>query len=737
MELLRFRFKYPPLRKVLPMSGLSRHVRRLLVPALLCSLCLGLHAAYGFSEPGNYELNRARLLGYLVGHDLETLHFSHKKIDEDLSRAAFGLFLKQLDIQKRFLLKEDVEKLRGYSDRTDNELLFGKLKLADEGASMLAARAQLVQQMVREILSNPFDFTTRDSIETDTDKLDYCKTPEELKERWGKILKYQVLNQYLTLIEEGPSHKDAADKPDEKTSGREDLLASAREKVEKTYESYFSRMLQEKEAEHYDRYFSALARAFDPHSDYMPPTNKEDFDISMRGSLEGIGATLSEEGSFIKVVGITPGGPAYRQGQLQPEDIILRVAEKGKEAVDLTDVKVSEAVRHIRGKKGTEVKLTVRKPDSTIVSITIVRDVVQLEDTFVKGFALKDEESGRTFGYLSIPSFYRDFEKTRDGGAGRNATDDVKAELKKLLAENISGLVLDIRNDGGGALEDAVKIAGLFIGTGPVVQVKGSDGKISVLSDDDPEIMYKGPLIVLVNELSASASEILAGALQDYRRALIIGGEHTHGKGTVQTMIDLNKSIPFDNMDKYRTLGALRLTIQKFYRISGESTQYKGVLPDVRLPDLLNHLKIGEEYLDFSLPWDTVSPASYATWEKCRPDLAVIRAKSTRRVAEDADFKGIEMENRKAVERQSKTVRSLNIEEVRREHEETKQLKETKGKYSHGTTTADKKTSQSPLTGAERRERWIKEVRGDAYVHESIEVLDDMLAADPTCATVN
>lgn len=719
------------------MSGLSRHVRRLLVLALLCSLCLGLHAVYGFPETGNYELNRARLLGYLVGHDLETLHFSHKKIDENLSKAVLGLFLKQLDFQKRFLLKEDVEKLRSYADQTDNEIFSSKLKLADAGWSILASRVQFVQQMVREILSHPFDFTARDSIETDSDKLDYCKTEEELKERWVKTLKYQVLNQYLTLVEEGSSPKDAPDKPDDKTSALKDLQAAAREKVAKAYESSFSRMLQEKEREHYDRYFSALARAFDPHSDYMPPMNKEDFDITMRGSLEGIGASLREEDSYIKVVTVTPGGPAYRQGQLHPEDIILRVAEKDKEPVDLTDMKVAEAVRFIRGKKGTEVKLTVRKPDSTIVSITIVRDVVQLEDTFVKGFALKDEKSGRTFGYLSIPSFYRDFERTRDGGAGRNATDDVKAELKKLLAENISGLVLDIRNDGGGALTDAVNIAGLFIETGPVVQVKGNEGKITVLSDDDPDIVYKGPLIVLVNKLSASASEILAGALQDYRRALIIGGEHTHGKGTVQTMIDLNEGIPFDNMDKYRTLGTLRLTIQKFYRISGESTQFRGVLPDIQLPDLLNHLKVGEEYLDFSLPWDTVSPASYATWKKCRPDLAVIRAKSAKRVAANTDFKEIETENKKAVERQGKTVQPLNIEEMRKEREQAKQLKETNGKYSHGLTTSDKKPSQSPLTETERKELWIKEVSGDAYVHESIEVLDDMLAADPTCAAVN
>jgi carboxyl-terminal processing protease len=716
------------------MNILSTRMRRFMVVSVLFALLLGLRAAYGFPQPGNYEFNRARLLGYLVSHYLETVHFSHRKIDKDVSKAALGIYLKQLDPQKRLLLKEDVEKLETYSGEEDGESFTTMLKLAGEGASIRDERVRLVERMVKEILSRPFDFTVRDSVETDPKKLDYCVTPEELKKRWTKTLEYQVLTRYLMLREEQTADKSKSVNPNEEKSPRKELLAQAKEKIDKNYESYFSRMLQEKEREHYDSYFSALARAFDPHSDYMPPTNKENFDISMRGSLEGIGATLKEEDGFIKVVGITPGGPASRQGQLKPEDIILRVVEEDKEPVDLTDMSVTDAVRYIRGKKGTGVKLTVRKPDATVVVIPIVRDIVQIEETFVKGFSLKDEESGRKFGYLRIPSFYRDFEKTIDGGTGRNATDDVNAELKRLKAEDVSGIILDLRNNGGGALTDAVSIAGLFIKTGPVVQVKGGRGQIRVLEDDDPDVVYGGPLVVLVNHLSASASEILAGALQDYGRALIIGGEHTHGKGTVQTMIDLNESIPFEKMEKYKTFGALRLTIQKFYRISGESTQYRGVIPDVTLPDLLNHLKIGEKYLDFSLPWDKVGPASYTPWKKCRPDLAAIRAKSSKRVAASEDFREIEAENKRVIENQSDTRKPLNIEEVRRALEEANQLKETKGKYSHGRTILDEGAFSQPLNSAERKKLWVKEVGEDAYVHESVEVLDDMLAADPTCA---
>ena len=273
-------------------------------------------------------------------------------------------------------------------------------------------------------------------------------------------------------------------------------------------------------------------------------------------------------------------------------------------------MRVQDAVKLIRGKKGTEVRLTIRKPDDKILIIRIVRDIIQIEDTFVKSTVLKNKETSDTFGYIKIPSFYRDFEGTSNGSKGRNVTDDVRAALTNVKAQNIKGLIIDLRNNGGGALTDAVKIAGLFIKTGPVVQVKSSNDTINTLSDNLPEILYDGPVVILVNTISASASEILAGALQNYGRAVIMGGEHTHGKGTVQTILDLNNNIPFQNMEAYKPLGALKLTIQKFYRINGDSTQYRGVVPDIILPDVMSGLKTGEQYLDFALPWDTVKPAS-------------------------------------------------------------------------------------------------------------------------------
>ena len=706
------------------------YLKLCLVSIFLFSLLLGT----GYTQDLKYEANRAKLLSYLIGGRLETYHFSHKIIDDTVSEAAFGLYLKQLDFQKTVLLKGDVEKLRKYSKLIDDEIKSGRLELAEAGSAILAARAPVVYGMVREILSGDFDFSTKEFIETDVEKLDYCKTDVELRERWRKILKYQVLDNYLSQREESaPVTGDApkaADKPeDKKPQTDEDLRKAAVAKVLKTYDQFFSRIAREKEAEHYERLFAAVTHAFDPHTDYMPPMNKEDFDISMRGSLEGIGATLKEDENYIKVVSIVAGSPASRQGQLQAEDIILKVGEGAGEPVDIIGMRVTDAVRLIRGKKGTEVRLTIRKPDGKVATIAIVRDIIQIEDTFVKGAAVKDEKTGDNFGYIRVPSFYRDFERTGHAGGGRNSTDDVKAALDNFKAQNIKGLIIDLRNNGGGALTDAVRIAGLFIKTGPVVQVKNSDGRTNTLADDEPHIAYTGPVVILVNRLSASASEILAGALQDYSRAVIIGGEHTHGKGTVQTILDLDENVPFQNMEVYKPLGALKITIQKFYRVTGASTQYRGVVPDLVLPDVMSGLKTGEQYLDFAMPWDTAEPVTFSKWPKCRPDISKLREKSVRRVSSNQGFIDMKTRARRLGEKQKNTLKSININDVRKEIEEARLQKESDTEAAHGRP----KPSDNAKTPEEKREAFSKEISADNYVKEAISVIEDIITADPSC----
>ncbi len=720
-------------------------LKRFFICLFLLSLIFGGGHAHALDQQAAYEANRYKLLSYLIREHLEAKHFSRKIIDDKVSEAAFGLYLKQLDSQKRMLLQEDVEKLKEYSKLLDDEINSGRLELPLAGQAILSARAAVVYGMVQEILSGAFDFSEKEFIETDVKKLDYCKTDVELRERWRKILKYQVLQQYHNQLERhAPLAVDVpkpADKPtvgqtepseDKKQPTDEDRWKSAREKVLKTYDRFFSMLTNEKETGHYEQFFSAVANTFDPYTAYMPPINKEDFDISMSGSLEGIGATLKEEENHIKIVSIIAGSPASRQGQLHPEDIILKVGEGAGEPVDLIGMKVKDAVRLIRGKKETEVRLTIKKPDGKVLTIPIVRDIIQIEETFVKAATLKDEKTGDNFGYIKVPSFYRDFEKTRNGGKGRNVADDVKAELNHFNSQNIRGLIIDLRNNGGGSLADAVKIAGLFIKTGPVVQIKNNNGTINILADEEPDITYAGPVVILINKLSASASEILAGALQDYSRAVIMGGGHTHGKGTVQTIIDLNENLQFKNMEAYKPLGALKLTIQKFYRITGDSTQYQGIIPDLVLPDVMNSFKTGEQYLDFALPWDTIKPVTYTKWPKCGPDISELREKSLKRITSDQKLIDIQTESLRLEEKQKNTLKSLNIDDVRKEVEESRKLKENAPETSHGRA----RSQGEAKTPEEKKEAFLKEVSDDAYVKEAISVIRDMITADPSCITL-
>ncbi len=708
---------------------------------LLLLLLLFTIVATAFAQNGaeDFDMNRARLLSFIMRGQINQNHYSQKPFDDTLSKAAFDLYIKQLDGQKRFLLKEDFDKLATYSTSIDDEINRGRLELAALGAQIMAERVAQVKDIANQLIDQGFDFKVDESIETDPEKLDFCKNMQELKERWRKTIKYQVLIRYLNMVEDQQNaQKAAAEKKEEPKEVKTDqqLREAARDKVRRSNLDFFDRLLKETEQDHFDRYFNAVARAFDPHTNYLAPQSKEDFDISMSGSLEGIGATLQEEDGYIKVVRIIPGSASSRQGQLQAEDIILAVAQGTEEPVDITDTRLRDAVSLIRGKKGTEVRLTVKKPDGTRLVIPIIRDVVQIEETFVKGTVLDDPDSGTKFGYIRIPSFYRDFRHNFDG-QGRNSTDDVRQELKTLNQAGISGLVLDLRNNGGGALTDAVSITGLFIEKGPVVQVKNRNGRINILYDTDSSVDYRGPMVVLINKFSASASEILAGALQDYHRAVIIGGQHSYGKGTVQTMADLDTNLPFINLDKYRPLGAMKVTTQKFYRVSGASTQYRGVVPDIILPDRLRYIEAGEQYVDYSLPWDTVSQTSYTPWNH-PPQLVKLEKQSLTRVEKSPEFEEISEEAERAKERRDHTQQSLDIDQVRKEREEEKQLLAKKGTgiAAHAgmdvSMDEDAPANKPELSEKERKEFWLKELAEDPYVGESLHVLHDMTGGKPT-----
>ena len=691
--------------------------KKLILLSLL-SLLLGLVPALGLARiADDFDSNRARLLGHMMQQQLSRYHYSQKPTDDALSQAAFDLYLKQLDFQKRFLLQDDVARLQKFEDQIDDAIRRGRLELPKLGRELLNRRIRQIETLSEEILREPFDYSLAESIELDPEKLQFVSNAQQLRDRWRKILKYQVLSRYLNLREDEVGVDEQGALLPVSEAREQELLEQAKAKVQKTNQSLFHRMLDESDQDHYDRYLNAISRAFDPHTSYLPPTSKEDFDIQMSGSLEGIGATLREEDGYIKVVRIIPGSAAYRQGQLAADDIILKVAEGAGDPVDITDTRIRDAVALIRGEKGTEVRLTVKKPDGRRLVIPIIRDVVEIEETFVKGATIQGNGSERTFGYIKVPSFYRDY----SGKTGRNVTDDMRAELRRLSKAGIAGLILDLRNNGGGSLTDAVSMTGLFIETGPVVQVRNGSGSIRVMRDDDRSVEYDGPLVVLVNRFSASASEILAGALQDYGRALIVGDEHTHGKGTVQQMLDLDRYLRLRGMEKYLPLGAVKVTIQKFYRISGESTQEKGVTPDIVLPSRLDGLESGEKYLDYALPWDHIQSADYHRWEQGGYNLPQLRQHSAARVSGDKEFQEIIAESLEAQKRRAETSQSLRLSDMLAERERLRDAVSQGQPSPHGNLVTRGQDAAGDPPSLE------EEIADDPYIDEGIALLLELL----------
>lgn len=662
------------------------------------------------------QQKRNSLISHMLSKQLPGLHYSDKELDDELATAAFGLYIKQLDYQKRFLLQGDVDELANLTDSMDENLKDGRIVLPRMGHEILGIRIAQVKKIVAGLIAKGLDQEIGDVYESDPLKLDYVKDASGLSNRWRKILKAQIMSRYLDLEEDALA-------ADEKVDSQK-MWKEATEKVAKQNKAFLHRLNQETEQDHIDRYFNAVTRAFGPHTNYIPPATKEQFDISMRGSLEGIGALLREEDGLIKVVRIIPGSASARQGDLEAEDTILSVGQGSEEAVDISDMRLRDAVRLIRGAKGTEVRLTVRKSDGVKAVVPIIRDVVQIEDTFVKSFVV--EEDGLRLGYINIPSFYRDFEKAQNGGDGRNSTADTRAEILSLKEQNIDGIVLDLRNNGGGALIDAVDIAGLFVKEGPVVQIKTSMGDKRVLYDQDATIAYDGPMVVLVNKFSASASEIVAAALQDYGRAVVMGGTHTHGKGSVQTVLDLNEYVPWLSLTNYDDLGALKIMIQKFYRVNGGSTQYKGVEPDIVLPSLYEHLKTGEKYLEYSLPWDSIEAVEYAPYPK-KLNLEKLSAQSSARVNKNDSFQTIKEESAKADKRSEETIVQLNLDFLRNERLVAKETRERLKNKDTGFGDEKELADDEEKTKEEKEKYWRKHVKADPWVEEAGKVIHDII----------
>jgi len=690
----------------------------------------------GALPPDTPSPEREKVLSKLIANWLANWHYSGKKIDDDFSAHSFAQYTKDLDAGKNFLIQADLDSLKGYTLKIDDDLLAGDFTLPRQGRQLLRQRVLQVQGFCREILSRPFDFSRDEQIELDAGKRETSRDLTQLRSWWQQWLKYLTLTQYLNLqktAQKVPDEGAGAEKNGAPKSGGEfspELEAKARQAVEKSVQRFFGRLLQERSEEMQSLFFNSLTAIFDPHTQYFPPRAKEDFDIEMSGTLEGIGALLGENDGFIKVFDVIPGSPAWIQNILKVEDVILKVGQGDEEPVDIVGMSVADAARLVRGKKGSRVRLTVRKPDGRIMQLALVRNVVELQETYARSAVLADDKLKKKFGYIYLPRFYHDFNRA----AGRNAGDDVQKEIRKLTAVGVEGMILDLRGNGGGALDDAVKLSGLFIEKGPVVQVKDRHSAPQVYDDRDGDISYSGPLVVLVNSLSASASEIVAAALQDYQRAVIIG-DQTFGKGTVQVMLDLDRFLAAD-MGRLRPLGAITLTVQKYYRITGASTQYHGVAPDIVLPDLYDYLDLSEKNQDNSLPWDTVSRLSFPPWKGPFPDLAELKKRSQQRLAANDRFREITENISRLKKQRQTTLVTLNIRKFQAEQEALFAAAERFSKKqvefpNIRASLSEESAAGAPAVDPEKRKEWLTGLRKDPVVEEAIQVLNDwqLLAA--------
>jgi len=661
------------------------------------------------------EPNKDRLLVDLVSYVLDKLHYNPQIINDNFSSNVFNDFIEAIDPQKRFLLKSDIDNLRQFELLIDDQIKSSDITFFNSAYDILIKRISQVEGFYEELLNNPYDFNQIDEINLDYEKISYSNNLEELKKLWRKRLKLSVLDAYATkkeINEETQSKNDI------------DLEVESRESIKENLIDFFQFNRELERFDWFSIYLNSIVTQFDPHTTYLAPEAKEVFDQNISGKFQGIGARLSKRKQQVEIVEILIGGPVWRDNLLNVGDIIISVAQSlNDEPTEISLMKLSDATDLIKGEKGTDVFLTVKRVDGGIEQIKVTRDVVELEETYAKSSVIKDNNN--TYGLINLPRFYVDFNDYSE----RNAASDIKKELINLKNKGINGLILDLRNNGGGSLKTVVDITGLFIEKGPVVQVKSIGGRKEILSDNDSSILWDGPIVVLVNEFSASASEILAAALQDYNRAIVLGSKQTYGKGTVQNVVDLNNVI---SGNTYGDLGSIKITTDKFYRINGGSTQLEGVKSDLIFPNRYSYVDIGEKDLDNPLTWDKIDPARYNKPYKTFNYSKAI-SKSIERINQNKFFKIIDEHAKWIKEQQEDKVISLNYESYKNDLKISKsqndKLKEIENfispyYFEFSQNTLDDNAFEKDMK--EKRDRWIEILRKDIYVDEAINLLKDL-----------
>ena len=675
-------------------------------------------SANKFDDP-----NKDKLLVELVSVVLDRLHYDPKIIDDDFSKSVYNDYIKAIDPQKRFFLKSDIEKFDQYELLIDDQIKSSSIDFFNLTYETLMSRVDDVESFYNDILNSPFDFNIEETLNTDFEELEYAGGISEQITIWRKRLKLSTLDGFVTkkIIQD---EKESSDDSEKELKSDLELEVESRKSILNNLKDFFDFNDDLERKDWFSIYLNSIVNQFDPHTVYLAPQAKDVFDQNISGKFQGIGARLLKKNQQVEIAEIIIGGPVWRDKLLNVGDLILGVSQTpDQEPVDISIMKLGDAVDLIKGEKGTKVYLMVKRVDGGIEQVEITRDVVELEETYAKSSIIFQDS--KKYGFISLPSFYIDF---NDYGQ-RNAASDIKKEILKLKSENVSGIIMDLRGNGGGSLKTAVDITGFFIDKGPVVQVKSIGGRKEVLKDLDPSIIWDGPLVILVNEFSASASEILAAALQDYNRAIIIGSKQTYGKGTVQNVLSLNQ---FISGNTYGELGFIKLTTDKFYRISGGSTQLEGVKSDIVFPNRYSYIDIGERDLENPLSWDQINSANYIPLTKKLYYNRTLE-NSKNRISKNEFFNIIDEQARWVKEQQEDKEISLNyniykmdMDNTKKESEKFKKIDDFKSDYRFEWLRDNFVNEKIPDEIIERRNRWIDNLQKDLYVDEAINILSDL-----------
>lgn len=668
--------------------------------------------AFCFCTPGGgTDDTKIKTIIKNIRNTLTYMHYRPQIINDNFSEDVFNAYFEKIDPSKRYFLQSDYDHFKKDIHNLDDYFNNQDLTFYHATIDTIYKRIEEARAYSEEILKKPFDFTKDEDLMIGDDVIQYAKDKIEAKNLWRKYLKYNTMTEILRLQEDSAKmNKPFAE-----------LEKEARETVAENTTDFFRRMQKRKKDEYLSLYINSFTEKYDPHTSYFSPTDKDDFDVSISGQLEGIGARLQDKKGYATIMELVVGGPAWKDGQLEVGDQITHVKQKGEDPVNIVGMLLDEAIRYIRGKKGTEVTLTVKKKDGSIKDIKLIRDVIEQEEVFARSAIIEDK--GKKYGVLYLPEFYTNFNDRN----GRDPSDDITKEITELKKENIQGLIFDLRYNGGGSLEEVVEIAGLFIPQGPVVQVRRSDGQMKIHEDKDPAVLYDGPMVVLVNELSASASEIFAAAMQDYGRAVVVGSTKTYGKGTVQTFIPLDQRT--FNPDEY---GSLKLTIQKFYRITGGSTQLRGVTPDIAMTDMLTYADVSESFSKDALPWDQIKPVAFDPWN-LKFNLDEIKQKSAARLKNSAYLNLVEKGAHYYKDLDKIDRFPLNIEKYKADRDLREQqsklydsidIYKTRLKVSSPASELPKLQQDTILH--DRRQNWHKNLSNDFYMEESINILEDI-----------